>query len=447
MLGFNRLANMNYKKKVIRTSKSIVFTSAVALAAINAGASEDHTVVVEEALTFKQIVENELQSAQFARQIAEYNGFAAITTIVPIGTTIQIPDPYMQRRDFGQVVFAKGDVVHTQQELVVNPPASGAYIYKGDSFTTGEDGFVSLKFSSGSVVNVQPESRVSVRDIACVDEKVSCVIALNAEAGEIESQVTPRPDGQPPIKFTVTTPYLSAAVRGTSFYVNVDDRADRIGVTHGLVATNVAGAANDLPKGKGLLAEANVEPELVDLLEVPELLSGTEAIVFSTEDKIRWKSLQAASQYRLIIAEDDAFTKPLMSEDVTSSGYSITADLSVGEYYVSVAGIDNNEFVGLPSSVKFSFAEIVDRERPGLQVTRPDNRVVIAPIEYTGDIELLISNDFDNPTQERRWVGSLSEGLTLELDSSQDWVMQARKVFSPTSVSVYSYQYFLEASK
>ena len=228
------------KSGIAKSFLGFVCASIGLIAASSVGSADaDRYVVVEEAQSLQQIVERELQSARFAKQIANYNGIKSVTSIVPVDTTIQIPKPYLSKRDFGQVVFTKGDVVHTQESLVVNPPARGAYVHEGDVFTTGEDGFISLKFMSGSVVNVQPESRVSIEDIDCADIKTSCVIALNAHEGEIESQITPRPAGQPPVKFTVSTPFLSAAVRGTAFYVNVNEGADRIGVTHGLVATDV----------------------------------------------------------------------------------------------------------------------------------------------------------------------------------------------------------------
>lgn len=422
--------------------------SALLFAIATTGLAEnDHAVVVSESQTLQQIVEHELQSSRYAKQIATYNGYDADTSVVPIGATIKIPKPYLQQRDFGQVVFAKGDVVHAQQNLVVNPPAKGAQVFKGDTFSTGEDGFVSLKFSSGSVVNVQPQSRVSVKDIACADETVSCLIALNAEQGEIESSVTPRPEGQPPVEFTVTTPFLSAAVRGTAFYVNVEEGADRIGVTHGLVATDVNGSANELPKGKGLLAEASVEPELVDLLEAPEIMLSESAAIYSSEDTIRWRAMQAAQRYRLTIAQDDALTSPLLVDDLQETKLLLAEPLTPGQYFLSVAGIDSKKFLGLPATMQFNIAEIVDEENVDLQVTRVNGTVNVAPIEYNGTVELVISNDLNDPTELQRITGTLTDGLSLELSESQDWVIRARKVISPTSVSVYSDHYLLEAGE
>ncbi len=438
-------------KKVSQITRSLAkagfVTALVVSVASVSWSNTDHHLVVLESLPLEQIIETELQSKRFAEQIAAYNGIAAVTTIIPGGTTILIPNPYLLGRDHGQVVYSKGDVLHTQKRVVANPPARGAYVYKGDTFTTGEDGFVSLKFSSGSVVNLQPDSRIAVRDINCVDETVNCVIALHAEKGVIDSQVTPRPADQPQIDYKITTPFLSAAVRGTAFYVTVDKDSDRIGVTEGLVSASVDNNANELPKGKGLLVEENVEPEVVDLLEAPELIAATSDAIYSDEDVVRWNPLEDAQRYRLTIAEDESLSTPIRTSETQRSGAFLPDGLPPGEFYLSVAGIDNQEFIGLPSAIRFNHAAIDDQEQLELEIIRAGDEVTISPVEFSGSVEIHISEGFDIPMGGRRLISTLSDGLTFELDPASEWVIRARKVFSNNSVSVYSNQYRLQSEK
>jgi len=421
---------------------------AIPLSLVNANA-EDHIVIVRQAQSLEQIVEDELQSSRFAKQIATYNGIESISTILPGGTSLQIPQPYMQGRQFGRVVFSKGDVTHSQRRLVVNPPARGAFVYNGDTFTTGGDGFVSLSFSSGAVVNLQPESRVSVANIECADETVDCVIALSAEQGEVSSEITPRPDGQPAVKFSVKTPFLSAAVRGTAFYVSVDDNEDRLGVTHGLVAADVNGTANEIPEGKGLLAKPGVDPAEVNLLAPPELAVGTERTIYSSQDELLWQAQSGAEQYRLMIAQDESMSQPIFVENLTSNSAALPVD-TPGSYYLTVAGIDDKMFVGLPASAFFSYASIDDQEKLELQIERSSDDVdvvdIVAP-SHTGAVELRISQSIDDSFAERRIIDDLSGGISLDLSPQEDWVFQARKILSDTSVSVYSNQYLLEANR
>ena len=407
------------------------------LSLVKANAEEDHIVIVRQSQSLEQIVEDELQSSRFAKQIATYNGIDSISTILPGGTSLQIPQPYMQNRQFGRVAFAKGDVTHSQRRLVVNPPAKGAFVYNGDTFTTGGDGFVSLSFSSGTVVNLQPESRVTIADIECADETVDCVIALNAEKGEVTSQIEPRAKDEPAVKFSVKTPFLSAAVRGTAFYVSVEDDADRLGVTRGLVATDVNGTANELPKGKGVMAKEGVAPSVVDLLAAPELAIGTGKTIYSSQDEIRWTSQSDAEQYRLVIARDESMSQPISVENLTSNSSSLTVE-APGSYYLTVAGIDDKMFVGLPASALFSYASIDDQEKLELQIERSSDVIDIATASHTGAVELLISNSIDDSFAERRIIDDLSAGISLDLSPQEDWVFQARKILSDTSVSVYS---------
>ena len=423
-----------------------VLALAIPLSHVTADSKEDHIVIVRQPQSLEQVVEDELRSSRFAKQIATYNGIDSISTILPGGTALQIPGPYMQVRQFGRVVFTKGDVTHSQRTLVVNPPAKGAFVFNGDKFTTGGDGFVSLSFSSGTVVNLQPESSVSIADIECADESVKCVIALNAEKGEVSSSITPRPEGQPPVKFSVQTPFLSAAVRGTSFYVSVEEGADRLGVTHGLVAASAGDTTNELPQGKGLLAEAGVEPAEVDLLAPPELAVGSGKTIYSSEDELFWKVLSDAQEYRVEIARDESMSQSVFSANLDGNSLALPVDIS-GNYYLTVAGIDDKKFIGLPASTGFTYATIDDQEKLELQIERSGGVVDVASPAHTGSVELLISGSIDDTFAERRIINDLSDGISLDLNSQQDWVIQARKIFSDTSVSVYSNQYLLEAAR
>lgn len=409
--------------------------------------SEDHVVIISEAQTLEQVVKQELNTARFAKQIATYNGLDGINSVLPVGTTLQIPKPYLLDRDFGRIAFVKGDVVHVQKSLVVNPPIKGSMVYAGDVLTTGEDGFVSLSFNSGASVNLQPDSRVSVVDVDCFDPSSKCVISLNAERGVVKSEITPRPEGQPDVQFGIETPFLSAAVRGTAFYLDVDDAAGRIGVTRGLVATMAGASSNDLPFGKGLYAAPGVEPTISDLLLAPDLsLSGAESLFISEEDRISWKPLSGVENYQVTIANDEALAQPINVQLVENPSSQPMVDVP-GQYFVSVAGIDEQQFVGMPTTAGFNYVAIDDTDQLDLQVQRLGNIVEVSVPGYSETVELIISNSIDSTVVNRRIVGDLSQALSLFLDPQEDWVFKARKILSDTSVSLYSNQYFLEATE
>ena len=118
-----------------------------------------------------------------------------------------------------------------------------------------------------------------------------------------------------------------------------------------------------------------------------------------------------------------------------------------GNYHLTIAGIDEKMFIGLPASAVFSYASIDDQEKLELQIERSRDVVGIASSLHAGSVELLLSNNIDDMEVERRIIDDLSGGIELELDPQQDWVIQARKILSDTSVSVYSNQYLLEAAE
>ena len=428
--------------------KLAVLTGVLALAAsISVGVSDtkDHVVIVRESLSVEQVVEQELQSSKFAKQIATYNGIATISTILPVGTSLQIPKPYILDRDFGRVAFVKGDVTHIQQDFVVNPPAKGSRVFNGDVFSTGEDGFVSLSFNSGASVNLQPESRISVVNIDCVDAAAKCVIALSADKGEVHSEITPRPAGEPGVQFSVETPFLSAAVRGTAFYVDVDQSVNKIGVTRGMVAAESNGTANDLPKGKGMLAVSGEAPAVVDLLVSPTLIAeDDENTLFSMEDVVSWNEIDGATKYRVAISTESSMANPSLVQEVDDNFIAPGVD-AVGEYFASIVGIDNQGLLGLPLHTSFQYVSIEETDPLELVIQRVSGVVEVSAPSYDGPVELQLSNSIDGTLVERQLIDSMSEGVTLELNPARDWVFRARKVMSETSVSRYGNEYLLNA--
>ncbi len=412
---------------------------------VHASEKQDHTVIVRSAQSVGEIVESELQSRQFARQIADYNGIATVGTLLPAGAVLQIPRPYMDAIEFGSIVFVKGDVTHTKTDIVVNPPNKGAAINTGDIIRTGSDGFVSLSFNSGARVNLQPDSEVRVKHIDCPNSAARCVISLDATKGMLSSEVTPRGKGEVPIQFSVDTPFLSAAVRGTAFYVDVERSVNRIGVTKGLVATDSGGSNFDLPKGQGLSASADAAPAQIDLLKAPQLLVDTGSWLMSSEDIIAWENLDGASSYEATIATDQDMSQTVAVHRSDEPVYQ--PELTTGEYHLTLAGIDAQNFVGLPVKRKLHYAEITDAEQPQLNIERREGVIEISMDAYDGPAQLLIGKSIDGTAYQVQSIDSMSDTIRLNLAEDESWVFRLRKVHGPLAVSVYSNYYVLSGAE
>jgi len=314
---------------------------------------------------------------------------------------------------------------------------------KGDTFTTGPDGFVSFSFHSGATVNLQPDSSVSIKDVDCIDETVRCVISLDAIAGEITSEVTPRSDDLPPVKFTVDSPFLSATVRGTAFYVNVSEGADRLGVTKGLVATTAGAQQLDLAKQQGVKAEEGQAPATVKLLAAPEIAQVANRLV-SAEDRLYWQNIVGASAYRVVIGAEGQ-SSPILSKQVKDSSFTLP-DLDTGKFNLAVSGIDGDNFIGLDATSSFTFVDVAADQTVELDVVRIGDRIDLAIPGYTGQLEMVTSADLNGAPIERQII-DFAEMHSFEVDAGESRVVRVRKILGDSSVSSYSNFFVLEASK
>jgi len=172
---------------------SIAFAALLTIGSVLVSASaadaEDHVVVTGEEQTVKSVVKDVLRSSRFAAQIASYNGFDSSSTVLPLGTTVRIPRPYIEVLNFGQIAYLKADVTLAKADMVVNPPGKGALVHNGDIIRTGGTGFVSVSFHSGAQFNLQPDSVVQIRNVRCLQPEEKCLIELEATKGSVSSEV------------------------------------------------------------------------------------------------------------------------------------------------------------------------------------------------------------------------------------------------------------------
>ena len=427
-----------------------LLTTGAVLIGIAQANDNDHVVITKTEQTLEAVVQDVLRSSRFADPIASYNGIDSIATVLPSGTTVKIPKPYIEALNFGKIAFVKGDVTLAKDTSVVNPPGSGDLVHNGDIIRTGVSGFVSISFHSGAQFSLQPNSIVQVSDVQCLQASEKCLIALEAMQGTLTSEVTPKTEGAP-VEFSVTTPFLSAAVRGTVLYIDVDEKVNRVGVTRGLVVAESAGTQLDLPGGTGMEATESSPPVEVELLPAP-IISGIDASngrdsVFSTEDLFVWQPIDDARSYQVKFSNDRELIETALLGEVTSSEYS--ADLTAGDYFLSVAAIDESDFVGMPLIVPVRFADITDDGQPELKIERRADTVTLQltgdTADHAGPVELQIATSIDAGPERIELIDDLSQPVNLQLSQDQAWVFRVRKIIGPYAVSAYSNHYQLPA--
>jgi len=135
-------------------------------------------------------------SVAMGRLLAEYNELA-FSTEFEAGQEIIIPTHIDSKNNYATVAFVKGDTtLHVAgSDQTTRSLSTGDQIYTTDIIVTGNSGFVSTVLSNGSVVNVQPGSRVTLKELSCLPHDANCTFSMDSERGSLSSDVRTR-DGQ-----------------------------------------------------------------------------------------------------------------------------------------------------------------------------------------------------------------------------------------------------------
>ncbi len=396
------MANNGFLRALTPVLLATVMGSAAFVTATFAAAADEQTTeiritqreyVVKEGDNFKSIAQTELGKIGLAPHLAEFNGLT-VDTILNNGEIVQIPLYGEVIREFATIVFLKGKVTRGGETI-----DRDAEVYIDETLTTGEDGFVSMLFKSGSVINLQPNTNAKLVRLNCLDDDPSCVIEIEADQGELTSDVK-KTDKQP-ADFRITTPYASAAVRGTMFDVSVDNEGLGVGVTEGGVGLSASGKAVDLDMGFGSVSKKG-KPlgQPIELLPSPVYrYIPTRA---AKGDRILWWNLSEASKYSASLTADKEGRAVLTSGDGEKTDF-IVGDESAGDYYLNVRGIDSNGLKGFTSSTKIIVAAIDEDLKPvDTEITYDGREYLVSvmdPAEDAPGYEIQVSPDpdFDDP--------------------------------------------------
>jgi hypothetical protein len=379
--------------------------------------------------TFRSIARRELGKSGLSSQLAAFNDLPEDSPLED-GQLIRIPLYVPARREFATVVFVKGQVSRADTALQRDDE-----IYLNDLIATGENGFLSLEFSSGSVVNLQPNTAARLMRLNCLPVDDSCLIEVEADTGELKADVNSR-NGQP-TEFRITTPYASAAVRGTVFDVNTRDASVLIGVTEG----NVDVAAQDimvpLDAGFGAITEEGKPPsDPIELLPAP--VYRYVPLRVAAGDEISWWELSDVNTWLAQLSTDSAGNSVTAEFSSTTNHLQIT-DVEPGDYYLNLRGLDGNGLKGFVSSTRLTVAAIDESLQPiDITVTRQGREflasIVNPPADAAGfEIQVANTKDFTDPLSVD--VGQPGSAV-FRMDSVQVYA-RARLLLNPQTVSAF----------
>lgn len=257
------------------------------------------------------------------------------------GTVLHVPTRLLQPAS-GTVEFVQGHVTLSGGA----PVQAGQQLEEGSRLQSGPDGFVSVRLADGSVVRVQAQSDVQLRQMRRRGRAGSLQSVLEMHSGSLETSV---PSQQESLRrFEIRTPTTSTSVRGTRFDVNVTpDGRTTTAVVEGSVAVQPRGTATGalLAPGQGVAVSAAGElGQPRTLLPAPDLSALPSALHDAALLTLPLPALQGATAYQVRIARDAQLTQ-VVRQGRFQGPQAVWPVLEDGTYHVAVRGLDD---AGIP---------------------------------------------------------------------------------------------------
>jgi len=396
--------------------------------------SRDIKVVAGDTLV--SIALRELGRTGFAPQLAEFNSLVVNAPLVA-GDIIRVPIHVPARGEIAQVVFSKGEVFATRasDDTVRVRLQRDSEVASGDTISTGDNSYISIEFSSGSVINLQPGTEATLSRLNCLPGDDSCIIEILTRKGQVTSDVESR--DQQPVDFRISTPYASAAVRGTVFDVEALPGQLLVGVTEGVVDVSTRDQDLNLNLGYGsVLKQGELPSDPIPLLPAPVFKRVPARL--APGDTIAWWSFSDAERYIAHVSSDNSGIQTLSSFGVTDDRVGFDS-VDAGDYFLQVRAVDSNGLRGFRSNTRITVASIDNDIQPvATTVTRQGSEFLVTvqdPPEVANGYEIQISGNeqFDDPLS----VDVNTNGSAIFRIEGDRVFSRARVLIDPFTVSAY----------
>ena len=272
------------------------------------------------------------------------------------GSVLEIPTRLL-RAASASVEYVQGDVRSTRSlnHLADSAPAGnqavqkGQLLQEGDSLKVPANGFVSVRLADGSLVRVQSESDVELRQMRRKGRAGSLQSVLDLREGGVEASVTKQ--AQSERRFEVRTPAASTSVRGTQFMVLTDAKGQTAAaVDEGSVAVQSGQPSTLLKPGQGVAVSADGKlGKAAPMLPAPDIASWP-----ALAEDANWVSLplpmiSGAVRYQVQLAEHKDLNQIVRSGMFQQSPARLTG-VADGDYLVAIRAIDANGIPGARST-------------------------------------------------------------------------------------------------
>jgi hypothetical protein len=281
------------------------------------------------------------------------------------GSLIFIP-VRLQPSESATVQFVQGEVTAQARGGTAAPIATGSKLEEGTELKVGPESFVAVQLADGTVVRVQAQSELQLRQLRRRGRgrAGSVQSVLEMHKGGVESTVPP--STEPLRRMEIRTPLAVTSVRGTQFSVALAESGQTTAsVEHGSVAVqsrrdtdSEPGAALKAPTallapGQGLaVATDGTVGAPRTLLSAPDTSGMPATLGDAGLLAIDLPMASGATRYVAQVAQDPEFTQVLRHGSF-SDGRLRWKALDDGRYYLAVRALDDAGIAGLPAVQPF----------------------------------------------------------------------------------------------
>ena len=271
------------------------------------------------------------------------------------GSVLEIPTRLL-RAAAASVEFVQGDVRSTRSlNHLADTPATalpvqkGQLLQEGDSLKVPANGFVSVRLADGSLVRVQSESDVELRQMRRKGRAGTLQSVLDLREGGVEASVSKQ--AQSERRFEIRTPAASTSVRGTQFLVLTNAQGQTAAaVDEGSVAVQSGQPSTLLKPGQGVAVSSDGKlGKATQMLSAPDI-----ALWPALAEDANWVSLPlpvmaGAVRYQVQLAEHKDLNQVVRGGMFQQSPARLTG-VPDGDYLASIRAIDSNGIPGARST-------------------------------------------------------------------------------------------------
>ena len=221
---------------------------------LTTAAFADRIITVKRGETLTKIAKKYLDDPKRWRELLKYNKIANPNLIYP-GRKLKLPD-FLAKKPQAQVIFKTGSVmIKERKKLKWKRAKIRQGLYARDALKTGKRSKAKLALKNKSRITINPKTYLLISKRL---SKKSAGTSLLLKKGSLHAFVR----GAKRSGFRVQSPTAVAGVRGTDFFMMVDENdATRLGCLEGEVAVSAEGQTVAVKEGQATMVKKGEPPQ------------------------------------------------------------------------------------------------------------------------------------------------------------------------------------------